>query len=173
MASAADVLIDAFDRVHGTVHRVLGGLEHEQLAARLDPAANSIAWLIWHLTRGQDVQLADAAGTDELWRSGGWADRFDLPFSTSASGYGQSAKEVGQVGEASTVTAELLGEYFDAVHQVTVAYVSSLSETDLDRIVDTNWNPPVTLAVRLVSMINDATQHAGQAAFIKGVIGRR
>jgi hypothetical protein len=172
MASAGDVLIDAFERVRGTVHRVLDGLEHEQLAARLDPEANTIAWLLWHVARGQDAQIADVAGLEQLWLGSGWSARFALPFSDSASGFGQSPTEVAQVAESSEVTAKLLGDYFDAVHEMTVAYVSSLSETGLDRIVDTRWNPPVTVAVRLVSIINDATQHVGQAAFIKGVISR-
>jgi hypothetical protein len=39
--------------------------------------------------------------------------------------------------------------------------------------VDDYWDPPVTLGVRLVSIISDDLQHVGQAAFIRGVIERR
>jgi hypothetical protein len=50
--------------------------------------------------------------------------------------------------------------------------VRDLRDADLDRIVDENWNPPVTLGVRLVSVINDDLEHVGQAAFIRGLIER-
>jgi hypothetical protein len=38
--------------------------------------------------------------------------------------------------------------------------------------VDESWDPPVTLGVRLVSVISDDLQHAGQAAFLRGVVLR-
>ncbi|MCU1481874.1 MAG: hypothetical protein JWQ19_2660 [Subtercola sp.] len=170
MVTATDVLLDSFDRVHGSVHRILDGLDESALTYRIDPEANTIAWLIWHLTRGQDAQVSDVAGTEQLWLSSGWFEAFGLPFDSSASGYGQSSDEVAQVAG---VTAQQLGDYFDAVHEATIRYIEGLSEADLDRVVDTQWNPPVTLAARLVSVYNDDAQHVGQAAFVKGVFARR
>ncbi|MEF2976113.1 mycothiol transferase [Subtercola sp. YIM 133946] len=169
MASAIDILTDSFERVSGSLHRVLDGLDDDQLTGRIDPEANTIGWLVWHLTRGQDAQISDVAGTPQLWLEDGWVDRFDLPFAANATGYAQSADEVGQVAG---VSATLLADYFDAVHARTLAYIASLSDGDLDRVVDTNWDPPVTLAARLVSVVNDDVQHVGQAAFVKGVLAR-
>jgi uncharacterized damage-inducible protein DinB len=94
-------------------------------------------------------------------------ERFRLPFDVGATGYGQSAEEVGQV----RATAELLSAYQDAVHDSTVAYLRTLEDADYARIVDKRWNPPVTLGVRLVSVLNDATQHVGQAAYVRGLLG--
>jgi hypothetical protein len=37
-------------------------------------------------------------------------------------------------------------------------------------VVDASWDPPVTLGVRLVSVISDDLQHAGQAAYLRGMI---
>jgi uncharacterized damage-inducible protein DinB len=156
--------------VHDVVHSVLDGLDEDALTARLDPDANSIAWLVWHLTRVQDDHVAEVAGTEQVWTRDGWAERFGLPFDPGTVGYGQSSDEVGQVRG---VTAEQLAGYFDAVHAATSAYVGALRDADLDRVVDTRWDPPVTLAVRLVSVISDDLQHAGQAAFVKGVLARR
>ncbi|GAA0994345.1 mycothiol transferase [Subtercola frigoramans] len=170
MTSAASVLADAFDRIQGSVHRVLDGLTPEQLTARVDSGANTIAWLVWHLTRVQDDHLADAAGSPQLWVTGGWFDRFALPFDVDATGYGQTSDDVALV---EGLTPELLAGYFDEVHAQTIVYVSALGDDDLDRIVDTRWTPAVTLAARLVSVIGDDTQHVGQAAFIKGVLKRR
>lgn len=168
MATASDLLIDALDRVKESVHAVVEGLDESQLTARLDPGANTIAWLVWHLTRVTDDHVADAAGSTQVWTGDGWAERFALPFEENAHGYGQTADDVAQV----RVPAELLAGYQDATHARAVAYVGELDAADYDRIVDERWDPPVTLAVRLLSVVNDATQHAGQAAFVRGVIER-
>jgi Protein of unknown function (DUF664) len=168
--TSADLLVDAFGRVREVVHRVVDGLTPEQLAFRVDAEANSIAWLVWHLTRIQDDHLADAAQAEQVWTSRGWAERFGLPFHPLATGYGHRAAEVAAVRVES---GELLVGYHDAVHEQTTRYVSRLSDADLGRIVDRSWDPPVSLGVRLVSVIADDLQHAGQAAFVRGVLERR
>jgi hypothetical protein len=164
-----DLLVDAFGRIRAAVTRSVDGLTPDQLAYRVDDAANSIAWLIWHLTRIQDDHLAAAAGVEQVWLSQGWVDRFGLPFDPTDHGYGHSSRQVAAVRPSS---ADLLVGYHLAVHRQTTGYVKDLRDADLDRIVDENWNPPVTLGVRLVSVINDDFEHVGQAAFIRGLIER-
>ncbi|MXP22932.1 DUF664 domain-containing protein [Gordonia sp. HNM0687] len=164
---STDILIDGFGRVSENVHAVLDGITAEQLVARIAPEANTIAWLIWHISRVQDAQVADVAGTDEVWTARGFYDRFALPFDRSASGYGQSPDEVAEV----VVEPALLAEYHDASHAATVDYLGTLSDDDLDRVIDENWDPPVTLGVRLVSVLDDDAQHIGQAAYIRGLMG--
>lgn len=164
----ADLLVDGFERVRGLVKRAVVGLGVEQLTFRSDSDANTVAWLIWHLSRVQDDHVADAAGTDQVWLVDGWRSRFALPFDEGATGYGQSSAEVGAV----TASAELLMGYHEAVCDRTVRYVATLTDPDFDRVVDHAWNPPVTLGVRLVSVLSDDLQHAGQAAFIRGVAER-
>ncbi|MEU7214196.1 mycothiol transferase [Nocardia iowensis] len=168
--TSADLLVDAFGRVRENVHAAVPGLTRDELAARLDPGANSIAWLVWHLTRVQDDHIADAAGSEQVWTAAGWAERFGLPFDDAATGYGDNPDEVAQLG---AVSADLLLGYHDAVHARTVDYVSGLTDADLPRVVDTRFDPPVTLGVRLISVVDDDIQHAGQAAFIRGVLLRR
>jgi Protein of unknown function (DUF664) len=167
--TSAELLVDAFGRIRGVVHRVVDGLTPEQLSFRLDPETNSIAWLVWHLTRIQDDHVAGVAGAEQVWTSQGWVERFGLPFDPRDTGYGHRADEVAAV----RVAGELLVGYYDAVHEQTARYMERLGETDLARIVDRSWDPPVTLGVRLVSVIADDLQHAGQAAFVRGILQRR
>ncbi len=166
--TSADLLVDAFGRIRESVHDVVAGLTPEELAFRFDAEANSIAWLVWHLTRVQDDHIADAARIDQVWTAHGWEDRFGLPFHPDETGYGQSSEEVGAV----QVSAKLLTGYHDAVHKQTIRYVRHLGDADLDRIIDDSWDPPVSLGVRLVSVIADDLQHTGQAAYIRGVVER-
>jgi hypothetical protein len=162
---STDILTDSLTRVGDGVARLLDGLDDDAIAWRPDPRANTVAWLVWHIGRGVDAQVADVAGTEEVWGSGGWADRFALPFDEGATGYGQSAEDVGRV----RVPAALLRGYVDATQAAALAYVATLTDGDLDEVVDERWDPPVTLGVRLVSVVGDATQHLGQASYVKGL----
>src|SRR3954467_4585918 len=146
MATADDLLIDGFDRVRDSVREVVEGLDEDALTFRPADGANSIAWLAWHLTRVQDDHVAGVAAAAQLWTAAGWVERFRLPFDVNATGYGQSADEVATV----RASPDLLAAYQGAVPQATTEYVAGLTESDLDRIVDKRWDPPVTLAVRLV-----------------------
>jgi hypothetical protein len=166
----AAVLTDSFSRIGEEVHAAVDGLSAEQLAFRVDDEANSIGWLVWHLTRVQDDHVAGVADTAQVWTAQGWADRFGLPFPVHAIGYGHSS---GDVAAVRVESPELLTGYYDAVAAQTLDYVGRLTDADLDRVVDEAWDPPVTLGVRLVSVNDDCAQHAGQAAFIRGVVLRR
>jgi len=162
-----ELLKDAFTRILESAERVVDGLSEDQLAARPGPDANPIGWLVWHLARVQDDHVADVAGLEQVWTAQAFAERFALPFETAAIGYGQSSEEVGQV----RAEAELLAAYLAAVTEQTRAYVAGLVDADLDRVVDERWDPPVTLGVRLVSVVNDDLQHLGQAAYVRGLLG--
>lgn len=162
----AALLDDGFERVHGVVHGVVEGLDADALRARPGGDGNSIAWLVWHLTRIQDDHVAGVAGNEQVWTGSGWFERFGLGLPASDTGYGHSSADV----QAVQAPPGLLLRYFDAVHQATTAFVRGLEARDLDRIVDENWDPPVTLGVRLVSVIADDLQHAGQAAYARGLV---
>ncbi|MER7467955.1 DinB family protein [Streptomyces sp. NPDC097981] len=167
---ATEVLADAYERIAEVVHDAVEGLSAEELNARIDPKANSITWLVWHLTRVQDDHVAEASGLERVWTAQDWFTRFALPLPAAATGYGHTPRQVGTVLVES---GELLLGYFDAVHEQSTGFIRGLTATDLERVVDAGWDPPVTLGVRLVSVLADDLQHAGQAAFVRGALQRR
>jgi hypothetical protein len=168
--NGADLLADAFGRIRDEVRDAVAGLDAQQLAIRVDGTANSIGWLVWHLTRVQDDHVADVAGHEQVWTAGGFADRFALPLPAASIGYGHTTEEVDAVRVADPA---LLVDYHEAVHDQTVRYLATLADGDFDRVVDERWAPPVTLGVRLISVVSDDLQHVGQAAFLRGIIERR
>lgn len=167
--SAVEVIADGFDRVDQALHRAVRGLDEVALTARVGPQANTIAWLAWHVARVQDAQIAPLAGAEQVWLADGWVDRFALPFDREASGYGQTPDEAATVH----APADLLLAYYDAAAAATHAYLRTLTDDDLDEVVDTSWNPPVTRGSRLVSILADDLQHVGQAAYVRGVVTAR
>lgn len=164
---ANDILIDGYDRIRETVHAVVADLAPDTLNHRPAPGVNSISWLVWHLTRVQDDHVAEVAGREQEWSSGGWRDRFALDLPADDTGYGHEPKDVAKV----VVDAgELLTGYFDAVHRQSRTFLGGLAADDLDRVVDEGWDPPVTLGARLVSVLADDLEHAGQAAYLRGLL---
>jgi uncharacterized damage-inducible protein DinB len=166
--SGKDLLVDGFGRIREIVHDVLDGLTEADLQYRADPAANSIGWQIWHLTRVQDDHVAAAGGLTQVWLSG-FEERFGLPLDAADTGYGHSTAQVAAV----RAPARLLAAYHDATYEQTISFVRALTDADLANVVDRRWEPPVTMAVRLVSVLSDDLEHAGQAAFIRGLLERR
>jgi len=165
----SDLLEDAFGRVQQGLGAVLEGLSAEQLEYQPAPGSNTIAWLAWHLTRVQDDHIAAAAGIEQVWTAQGFRERFALPLPPLDTGYGHSAEQVLAVRASS----DLLAAYHEAVFEQTVGFVRGLVQGDLDRIVDTRWDPPVTLGVRLISVIDDDLEHVGQAGYVRGLAERR
>ena len=166
--AANDLLVDAFERIRDTVYPAVNGLSADELAYRPEGDANSIAWLVWHLTRIQDDHVAGLAGRDQVWLGQGWAERFGLDLDPTDTGYGHGPDDVAAV----TADASALLGYFEDVHQATLEYLAQLDEDELTRVVDTNWDPPVTVSIRLISVIADDLQHVGQAAYIRGIVQR-
>lgn len=163
------MLTELFDRVPGHVRGAVEGLTAAELTAAPEPGANPIGWLVWHLTRVQDDHVAELIPDDQLWTTGDWAPRFGLAPDPANTGYGHSPTQVAAVRPES---ADVLVGYYDAVAARTREFLGRLTEADLDRVIDPRWDPPVTLGVRLVSVIDDDIQHAGQAKYVRGLLAR-
>lgn len=167
---ATDVLSDAIGRIRDRVRAAADGVDGEALAWRPSPGANSLGWLLWHLTRVQDDHVAAVMTEPQLWVAEGWADRFGLDLDLRDIGYGHTTEQVARVR---IDDPWLLVGYHEAVARRTLEHLRGLRPDDLDRVVDEAWDPPVTLGVRLTSVVDDSLQHVGQAHYVKGLLAER
>jgi uncharacterized damage-inducible protein DinB len=165
-----DLVIDGLGRVEEDLQRALQGLSADQLAFRPAETSNSIAWLAWHLARVEDDHVSELAGRPQAWIEEKWHARFGKPADSNDTGFGYSP---GQVANISPDSAQLLLDYYAAVHRRSVEYLQKVTCDDMERVIDTRWDPPVTAGVRLVSVVNDCTQHVGQIAYVRGLIENR
>ena len=163
------LLCDSLVRVRELVAGLTDGLSESVATYRPDPAANTIAWLLWHLARVQDDHVCDLIGREQVWTADGWYERFALPFEPGDTGFGADADEVAAV----RVSADLLDGYQAAVHAACVEYTEAITPDELARIADDSWDPPVTVSARLVSVVGDCLQHLGQASYVRGLAERR
>ena len=165
--NVAGVYLELYGRIPELVRHAVAGLSPAQLAWAPAEGANPIGWLVWHLTRVQDHHVSELLAEPQLWETGPWAGRFGLSPDPGDTGFGHGPGDVAAVRPES---ADALVAYHDAVHERTVRFLEGLDEVELDRIVDRRWDPPVTLGVRLVSIADDDLQHAGQAAYLRGLL---
>ncbi len=166
--NTSSLLLEMYSRIPPLARASVDGVPTDALTRRPAAGANTIAWLIWHLTRVEDHHVADLRHADQVWVEGAWARRLGLQPDPANTGYGHTAEQV------ATVRPEDPGallDYLDAVDAVTRDLLRGITDADLDRIVDRRWDPPVTLGVRLVSIADDGLQHAGQAAYVRGLLG--
>ena len=163
----APLLLELYGRIPPLAERAVDGLTPDQLARSPEPGANTIAWLVWHLARVQDHHVAELLDLEQVWVGDGWAGRFGLDPDPSNTGYGHGPDEVAAVRPDGP---DALTGYLAAVQHRTEAHLSGLTAADLDEVVDRRWDPPVTLGVRLVSVADDSLQHAGQAAYARGLL---
>jgi hypothetical protein len=170
MTTSAVILIDGFERVRAASRDAGRGLTRATLEARVDPETNTIAWLLWHIARGQDAQVAGLVGEEQVWTAGGWSGRFDLDLPDNSTGYAHTPEDVSKV---TGPDSKLYLDYIDAVCDRSINYIGGLSDADFDDIVDERFAPPVTRAVRLFSVVSDDLQHAGQAAILRGILERK
>ena len=162
--NAHAIFADFIQRPIDAAHRI-PELTTEQLNAHPENHPNSIAWLLWHTGREIDVQLSHLCGKPEVWES--YRGRFDLGELGESVGYGHTTEQAHKIRVSDR---QLLVDYVEAALQALSEYISVLSETDLDEVIDTSWETPVTRGVRLVSIVDDATQHIGQAAYVAGAV---
>jgi hypothetical protein len=162
------LIIDGFERVMELIEPALKGLDKKDLDRQPAPDCNSIGWITWHLTRGQDAQIAGLAGEKQVWIQGDWYSKFNRPPDPEDSGFGHTAEEVAAFKSPDSKT---LLDYYRATMVQTKKYIATLNLSDLDRQLNETWyNPPPTVGVRLVSIMADCLQHSGEIAYLRGLI---
>lgn len=160
-----EVYLELFARIGPLVRAAVDGLDPDQLVAQPQPDTNPVGWLVWHLTRVQDHHVSEVLGDEQIWSS--WSARFGLEPDPWNLGFGHKAADIAAVRPRSSA---VLVQYYEAVSARTRPLLESLTPDSLSEIVDRNWDPPVTLGVRLVSIADDSLQHVGQALYVRGLI---
>lgn len=106
-------------------------------------------------------------GEQQVWERDGFAEKTGLGERGAGIGYGDTPE---QAREIQVHNPDVLIDYIQAAAEAYRAYVHTVSEEQLDDVVDERFDPPVKRGVRLVSMVDDALQHVGQVFYAKGIL---
>ncbi len=158
---------DGFSRVLEVIEPALAGLNRNDLNRQPKPDCNSIGWIVWHLSRGLDAQIADLTGEEQLWIKDGWYSKFNRTKDPGDTGFGDTPEDVAAF--KSPAVSVLLDYYRDCLVP-TNRFIAGLSLTDLDRVIDESYKPPVTIGVRLISILADCLEHSGEVAYLRGLL---
>ena len=144
------------------------GLTQEQVLWRPLPHANSIGFILWHMTRAEDDRAASLMGSSPLWESQGWYERFGRSDDASDRGRGHTSDEV---REFRPPGVDVLPGYYKAVRGRTDAFLGAVSAEDLDKPVQNlAGDGTVPMRVRLEMTVVDNIQHSGQIAYLRGLL---
>jgi len=159
------LLLGIFERASGNLEKAIDGLTQDDLNHLPNPDCNSIGWLIWHLTRVQDLAISDLIGKEQRWIVEKWYSKFSRNPDPNDWGVGHSSEDVSNFQSPDSKT--LLGYYY-AVLKQTKEYIDKLSIAELGREIDNPRSP--TVGLRLAGIINDNIQHVGQVAYLRGML---
>ena len=146
------------------IHQATEGLTDEQIYHQPSSDTNSMAWLIWHLSRWRDNISAAIAGEPQVWVNEGWAQRFDID--PGRTGLGDSLEQVA----AFRVERDLLLGYASAAHNALVERVSRMTPEDFEKEIE--YSPGSTRPAwrALISVMGDSSEHTGQINYLRGLI---
>ena len=162
-----ELLVDGYGRIQQSLRKSLEGMAADDLVWRPKDDANSMGWLAWHLTRVQDHHVSNLMEVEQLYIRDGWHEKFGRGAEKEDIGFGHSAEDVASI----RANAETLLGYHAAVYARSKGYLSTLSEADLDReLNEPRFQPLPTVGARLVSIFCDNMQHAGQLAYLRGLL---
>jgi len=129
---ALDFLLLRYDQIHRVfTDPAIARLTDHQLRARPQPGVNTVAWLVWHAARVEDVGVnrfvTDGAQVlDDAWLARLGIGRRDV-------GTGMSDGEVDEL--SARIDLGALRAYWDAITRRTHEVVANVRGTDLDAVV--------------------------------------
>jgi hypothetical protein len=166
VSPTSDLLVELLQRIESDLTEVLADVTNDELRFRPGGTGNPVGWLAWHIARITDEQIAAISGAEPVWTAEGWIARFGLPVDPFDTGYGHSFEDV----DAATCTdRQLLAGYARATFQACRELLAGLDDEEWEQVIDCSYRPPVTVRVRVVSVIGDCWQHVGQAAYAIGL----
>lgn len=159
--------IETLDRAKERFLETLDQVTIEEANEMPAPLIKSVTWLMWHTARMIDLQISELNNQPPLWIADGWTDKFNLPLPDDTADYKHTPEEAEQV---KVKDKALLVDYLAASIQLAKDYLINLDETTLTEIIDENYTPPVSRQVRIVSIIDDAVMHSGQAIYTRRMV---
>jgi hypothetical protein len=157
--------------------RAIEGLSPEELAWQSNPNANSMAFIVWHVSRVEDRWLQRfAQEAQEVWIRDGWSEKTGI--AEQGTGIGYTAEQLAQFP---LVKGENLRQYFEAVGIETTTFLKGLEHKDFDFAPEREPAPDrpralsnpafagCTIGRMFRQLVAEFNQHLGQIQYIRGL----
>ena len=144
-------IVDRLDASYLWIERLRDGITDEQFYYQPTADSNSIAWLVWHLSRWRDRTSAIVSGETQVWTSEGWSQRFGI--SEERTGLGDTPEQVAGFRADRTIVDRVL----------------KLTAEQLEEPVKGLPGEPRPGWRVLAGVIGDSTEHVGQINYLRGM----
>jgi len=156
-------IVDRLDAAYRWIEQLSEDVTDEQFFHQPTSDTNSIAWLVWHLSRWRDRVSALVAGETQVWISEGWAQRFGM--AEERTGLGDTPE---QVSSFRVPRDQVLG-YAASAHRAIVERVLKIPPEQFDQEVESAYGDRRPVWRLMAGVIGDSTEHVGQINYLRGI----
>lgn len=165
--SAVGYMKQSLAFIHGSYRQAAEGLSPEQLHFVPEGESHSIAWIIWHGARVEDLIVQQVIkGEPQEWDAAGWAERTGLP--AKGFGTGQSTDDARAVR---IDNYDEFARYAARVAALTQTYLSSLSDDDLERELTVGQRTESVGQAVTLHLVTHLNGHRGEINLLRGMMG--
>jgi len=161
---AKTLLQQQMQALHGTMEAAIGDCSADALTRKLPSSTiNSIGAIYAHTIFSEDGLLNGLVrGGTPVYHGGGWAEKIGLDM---PQGGMEPDWDV-------TLDINLFRQYAAAVYQATDDYLTSVSDAELEKIVDPGFAPPMAAGSFVANLLAwHVATHQGEISALKGVQG--
>jgi uncharacterized damage-inducible protein DinB len=163
--TAIELVISSLEENQGYVNDVIKNLTADELAWSPQPHSNTIAFLMWHLARVEDLWINRLLKSGkELYETEGWYQKFGTEVQDSGAFF-----DIAKLKAWPVPSLKLQKEYAAVVRKSTLAYLKTVTEKQLDEPRDFGWMKGTT-GWALSHLVSEVGEHSGQIGYIKGII---
>ena len=160
-----EILIRSLNESWRYLIQATDGLTQEEIGWAPAPHCNSIAFILCHVARVEDVWINSVIRiTTWVYTDQGWREKLGIPAREMGFGYTEEQLKAWPVPKLE----DLMG-YASAVHKNTLAVLKSLTPEMLLEVPRPD-NPEQTTGVILAHLITEVALHAGQIDYLRGVL---
>lgn len=161
---AKEVIIKSLGQSRRFLLNALDELTQEEVAWSPNPECNSIAFILWHIARLEDVFINSVIqGERELYEKEGWREKLGTPTGDTGTRYTEEMLRVWPVPEM-----EVLQGYADSVREKTLVFLESIPPEKLSEVPRPDRSPD-TMGALLGGLSTEIAMHVGQICYLRGV----
>jgi hypothetical protein len=160
----AEAMVKSLEQSQGYLTKALDGLTQEEAAWSPAKTSNSIAFILWHVTRVEDFFVIRVIQRGvELYEAEGWREKLGTPAKDTGFDY-----TLEQLRAWPVPKLEIIRGYSESVRKKTLALLNSISPERLSELARPDRSPD-SVGDILCRIATEIALHVGQIAYIRGI----
>jgi hypothetical protein len=159
----SDYIRSELENLDRTTTRVLEGISYSEATWRPGPGCNSIALILYHSARFEDMIQSKVINNREVWETEKWYEKLKLP--PNDIGVFKTAEEVAAF---SVPSIKDLQDYYKVVRIQALSAVKSITPERLDQVIHLPFGE-FSVSAMFVMTVSHQSQHIGEMSYLRGL----